>query len=780
MTTKEIIVKGMVQGIGFRPFVAELAEKFQISGWVRNVNGSVVIHATAEDAFLAVFLHALKFNAPLGANVVSIETRDITEDETVEVPDDGKQFHIMESAKIDYSDYPLIPSDLATCQTCEAELRNPKNRRYHHPFISCTACGPRYSIIEALPYDRERITMKKFPMCSRCREEYEMKANRRRHAQTVACWDCGPQVSFMRWDLQQKQWITDESHDYDCIEAARNWILQGKILAVKDIGGFHLACSAGCEEAVAALRILKGREKKPFAVMFRDINHVREYCEVNTREESLLLDDARPIVLLKRKEMNDAEAAIHPNVYGNSPDIGAFLPCNPIQIMLLENCGPLIMTSANHSGELLYLEEEQVRRMFEASEMDHLAILTHDRPILTPLDDSIVRVISIGQKPNQVYYEQTIRRARGYVPNPITVPFSEHFLAVGGDLKATFCYTGNNRAYLSQYLGDLSDEACFAEYQKQMEHMKALFKFIPSTVIHDAHPGYRSVQHLKMMAGLLKRRGNKMVQIQHHMAHAASVLAEHDVKGDAICFAFDGTGYGTDGTIWGSEVFLWSADERQMTRINHLPPVQLIGGDEGARNAQTILYGYLANAGRLQDCDMEPQIKEFLGEQYARYEVVQKAIAAGIHTVTSTSMGRLFDAASSLLGICDYNSYEGEAPIELENCAARTKEAVQLSAKPECWLSDLMKLRTDGAATEALARGFIHAVADWIIDICETQPVKQVVLSGGTFQNRILLERTITGLTGRGYQVYINEKIPSGDGGICVGQAYLAAMFKKQ
>ncbi|MBE5889677.1 MAG: carbamoyltransferase HypF [Lachnospiraceae bacterium] len=804
MVSKEIVVRGMVQGVGFRPFVAELAEKFNIAGWVRNVNGIVVIHATAEDAFLAVFSHTIKFSAPIGAKVDSIEIRDIGESgewDDVVIPDDGKQFHIIESAERLSANYPLIPADLPTCPTCEAEMRDPNNRRYRHPFISCTSCGPRYSIIEALPYDRERITMKKFDMCPICKMEYGMKANRRRHAQTIACWDCGPVLWYekyekSKWNQIQTNETKRQEQSASYLEAAVNCIKQGGIVAVKDIGGFHLACSPFRKETVQNLRRMKGREKKPFAVMFRDLNEVRDYCLVNHREESLLLSEARPIVLLKKRTDEEVEIFLDQEVCKNSPDVGAMLPCNPIQIMLTDACGPLIMTSANRSGELILTETDDVRQMLgeyitnlpeemQEAASKQIGILTHDRPILTSLDDSIQRVICTGQKPNLTYRVQTFRRARGFVPTPIDIPVQNHMLAIGGDLKSTFCYTGYGKAYLSQYLGDLEDESCFMQYQKQLERMKNLFGFVPKSIAYDRHPAYRSARSAEKIYQIATESGHneddfdyrnmKKIVIQHHKAHAASVIAEHNLTKDAICFAFDGTGYGDDGTIWGSEVFFWDAQKYEMTRIDHLPPVKLIGGDEGAKNAETILYGYLSTVN--QPLVDREQIKDYLGANASRYELVEKALSANINAITSTSMGRMFDAVSALLGICTYNSYEGEAPIELENAAAKEEEWIAISPDPKNWIPELMAHK--GANTGQLARGFIYAVADWIKACCDLHCRQKnqeclVVLSGGTFQNRILLERTLKLLEQDGYQVYINEKVPAGDGGLCLGQAFLA------
>lgn len=784
MITKRIVIKGLVQGIGYRPFVAELAEKLNIGGWVRNTDGIVTILATGRQEVLDQFVLRLQTDAPVGARVDKVLCEEVREDACEEtgrnagMQDARDVFRIVGSEDaISGNGFPLIPADLPTCKRCERELFDPANRRFHHPFISCTSCGPRYSIIEDLPYDRERITMKKFPMCEACFEEYTAKGNIRRHAQTIACLDCGPKLV---WEELTAACTRDtETAKADGTAGASRLIRDGGIIAVKDIGGYHLACSPFSENAVQALRRLKGREHKPFAVMFMDVEQVKEYCICNPLEEEQLLSAPRPIVLLKRRRGQTQESNDWSFACGNSPDIGAMLPCNPVQILLIRECGPLIMTSGNASGDLLCIDDAHMRSWLleRRGEVDAaLGILSHDRPILTPLDDSIVRIVR-GRR-------QFIRRARGFVPEPIEAAFLKEadpagrgtILAMGGDLKATFAYGGQKKAYMCQYLGDLAEESCYHEYEKQLSRMQQLFHFMPQRIVADLHPGYRT--HL--LAERLAKRDNLPLQmVQHHKAHVASVVAEHDLKGSVLGFAFDGTGYGEDGTIWGGEAFLW--DGRSMERIAHLRPVSLIGGDEGARNADTICYGYMASLTEEIRTQMAEHPKLFPWMEPAKQQLVSRAIERKINTVQSSSMGRLFDAVSAFLDICHYNSYEGEAAIELENLAAAAHEAYPLhvdaaSGGTEALFLEMLMALQRGISRASLARGFIYAVSDYIIEVCRSYPdVKQVALGGGTFLNRILLERTIDVLSGEGYQVYMNEKLPSGDGGICLGQLFLAA-----
>ncbi len=785
MITRKIVVQGLVQGIGFRPFVAETAEQLHIAGWVRNTNGIVTILATAEEEQIASFTGRLQTEAPPGAIVQEIRI--------IELPlQMYERFSIVESdtEQTDNSrTFPLLPADLPTCKRCEAELHDEKNRRFRHPFISCTSCGPRYSIINEIPYDRGHISMSIFDMCPECEKEYTEKGNPRRHAQTIACKQCGPTLTYKEKKSETQSIIENpnekrqdhiENRNEEALQSAVRHLESGGILAVKDIGGYHLAASPFEEETIKELRRLKGREDKPFAVLFPNVECVREYCDVDEQEEELLISSPRPIVLLRKKK--DGEK-LHPMVCKNSPDIGAMLPCNPVQIMLAEALGPLIMTSANVTGELITTDDEQMKQWLSN---ETVAILSHDRPIVTPLDDSIVRVAA-GKK-------QTLRRARGIVPDPVPFPYDTEVFAAGGDLKSGFCFTAGKRAYLSQYLGDLAEESCYHEYERQKERMKRLFGFAPDVFVCDRHPAYRSV------CGAAPDK--QIYRVQHHKAHVASVIAEHDLSGGVLGFAFDGTGYGEDKTIWGSEVFLWN--EKEMKRVAHLTPVTLIGQDEGARNADTVLYGYVSNLlermGR-EDERLQEHFREAWDKRLdmrdslekSRYELVEKAIKCKINCVQSTSMGRLFDAVSAFLDICHYNSYEGQAPVELENLAATTDVCYPLSIDIEedeeskGLFMDVSKMFVEmadallrGNSAAEIARGFLYAVSDAIVNIAEKMNILQVALSGGTFLNRILLERATAQLREKEFRVYRNEEVPPGDGGICLGQAYLAAKNREE
>ncbi len=598
------------------------------------------------------------------------------------------------------NEIPFITPDLATCGSCEKELKDENNRRYRHPFISCINCGARYTIINTLPYDRENITMSVFPLCDECKKEYTTPSNIRCHAQTIACNDCGPTTNIP-------------------IDEAIKMLKSGEILAIKDIGGYHLSCICDSECALK-LREIKGRETKPFAVMFKDINEIKEYCEVSKKEEELLLSPARPIVLLKSKKQ------FPHGVCDNSDFIGAFLPCNPIQILILDSVSPLIMTSANLSGEPIITNDEEIKKF-------GVKFLSHDREILTPIDDSVVQ-INAGEM-------QFIRRARGYVPLAIDVGIKakSNILALGGDLKSSFAIMHGGAVYPSQYFGDLEDIKCFEAYKNNIERFCRLHSFTPNTAVCDMHPMYYSSTAMQTDK-----------KYQHHLAHAYSVIAEHRLKGDVLSFVFDGTGYGTDGAIWGGEVFL------NQKRVEHLEYTKMLASDEISKNADLCLACYDGSN-----------------------PLVKSAIEHNINTVNSSGMGRLFDAVAAVLDICHYNSYEGECAIMLENAARKAVNAYHLTPtlSPKKAIEEIKKANV---SKEEIALGFHYMLAEVILDISKKYNAKQVTLSGGCFNNRILTGRTFELLTQNNIKVYINNKVPSGDQGICLGQAYLAALDEQK
>ncbi len=679
-----------MQGQGFRPAAKRLALKFGISGEIKNSGGVVTVTATGREQALSEFIESL-------AAAFEIFEYKIT-------PLPEKTFTGFNIVPSDSAGAPLgMVPDIATCPNCERELFDKNNRRYRHPFISCTACGPRYSIMKALPYDRENTAMAQFPMCRECESEYNETENTRCYAQTIACNDCGPKLNMP-------------------IEDAVKILKEGGVIAVKDTGGFHLACRADYPAAVLKIRSIKGREQKPFAVMFQNIEEIEEYCLVSKTERQLLTSPARPIVLLKKKKDMDESVA------GNSAFTGAFLPSNPVQLMLLREVSPLIMTSANISGEMMAITDEEASRF-------NVTLLTHDRAVLTPLDDSVLQVVC----ENRV---QFIRRARGYVPLGIktSLPKGSEILATGGDLKATFCFAKDSYCYLSASFGDLESVSCTESYQKEIARFKSLFHFKDKNVVSDLHPAYYS-------ANLYKNA----VRVQHHTAHAASVMAEHNLKGETLNFVFDGTGYGTDGAIWGAEVFTF--DGKNFTRKEHLNPTRMPANDKVAKDAALALKCYTRED-----------------------KALNKVLDAGAGIVEYTGMGRLFDAVSALLGICDYNDYEGECASKLEGVASTAKTAYEITPtfNPKEIIAEIKRGLDAGASVPSLALGFHQMLVHLLVETAKKYNIHQITLSGGVFINRILTEGALRALQAEGFSVFINEKVPTSDGGIALGQAYMA------
>lgn len=691
--TKKLTFHGIVQGIGFRPTAQRIAKDLGLKGQVKNSGGNVSLIISGKEQALDEFVRRL---------IAIFEIKNYEE----EIIDNlhFKDFEIVHSTNDKQT--PFLTPDLATCKDCEKELKDKNNRRFRHPFISCVNCGPRYTIMNTLPYDRENITMSHFELCEDCKKEYTSVPDRRCHAQTIACNACGPKTNIS-------------------IEKAVDILKSGKVLAIKDIGGYHLACDVYNTNAVNQIRTLKGRDTKPFAVMFSSIEQIRKYCRVNDKEKKLLLSPARPIVLLEKTTDFDK------CVCGESDYIGAFLPCNPIQIMILEKISPLVMTSANISGEPIIIDDNEIEKF-------GIDVLSHNRKILTPLDDSVVCCVA-GRT-------QFIRRARGYVPLSIEMDrkAKADTLCLGGDLKAVFGFHRDNYVFLSQYFGDLDNKDVFDSYKANITRFAKLHGFEQSITVCDTHPNYYSSNIF-----------DNDIRIQHHKAHTASVIAEHRLKGNVLGFAFDGTGYGDDGAVWGSEVFLFR--NNKMERAEHLAYTKMLASDEVSKDARLAL-----------DC--------YLGGN----RLVDSALKNNINTVLSSSMGRLFDAVCSLLDIKHRNTYEGECACALESAAKKADRAYKI--KPSFNPIDILnqiKNAKDTAPAEELALGFHMMICDLIVATAEKYKkiydINQIALSGGVFNNRIITTSTISALEQKGFSVYINEKVPCGDGGIALGQAYLAA-----
>ncbi len=751
---KRILVYGIVQGVGFRPFVYSLAERLGIVGGVCNLGGIVEIIAAALEEVHKEFLEELRNEEGKDYEIHALETEEITKEQLTR-----EQLAVYESGKFVISDsannmrgFSLTP-DIGLCESCASELADKLNRRYRHPFISCAACGPRYTILEHTPYDRNTTVMKEFSMCEACNHEYTAASDRRFHAETISCMECGP---VLRWEVHTGE-VSDNSRaeGETALAEAIKVIRAGGIAAVKGIGGFHYVCSPFRNETVQKLRLLKGREKKPFALCFPDMDTLKAYAQVNTEEEKLLRSKAKPIVLLYEKERRVAD-----EVSGGSIYLGAFLPYTPIQLLLTKELGPLIMTSANLSGKPIIRENSEILSL----NSPYLnGVLYHDREILRSVDDSVVKVVNKKR--------QIIRRSRGYAPYPVLLPESDgEIFAAGGDLKGSFSLYKDGRAVLSQYFGDLEEYDILKEYQKAYEDLKALLFFSPKLAVCDMHPGYHSTEFAKGLA-------LPVLQVQHHHAHIASVMAEHGLKGKVLGIAFDGTGYGTDGNIWGGEFLLCEGGE--YTRVGHLSYTPLMGGDASQKDAGKTALCYLLAEG----------LSEVIKDD--RTAMIKAALAHGTNTVLSSSMGRLFDGVSALLGICSESRYEGEAAVLLEQEGRKALIAESAPVFMEFDITEVngifqMKpgsvIRTLAASKNAedrgaLSLGFHYAIAEAVLCICSSLSrrlnISAVALSGGVFANSLLLERVTQRLSEQGFQVYRNEAVPPGDGGISLGQTYI-------
>ena len=732
--TKRIFITGIVQGVGFRPCCKKVADQLQLSGTVKNLGGNAEIVIKCDNRVAEDFLCRLVSLLPSQAKFYSVDITDCEEFE-------NEGFTIVKSDSDDLYLSEIIP-DIATCDKCLYELENKSDRRHLHPFISCAACGPRYSIINKLPYDRENTLMDKFSLCKRCEKEYTTPLDRRLHAQTIACTECGPKL----------YWCGENSTDSPFDNAVCT-IKNGGVVAVKDIGGYHFVCLAESSAAIANLRNLKLREQKPFAVMFENIKQVKSVLAVNDVEEELLTSSARPIVLIEK------ENGIFEDASMGSRFIGAMLPSNPVQYMLTKKLGPLIMTSGNISGEPIITCNETMLCIFDKSPyLD--GVLYHDRDIITSLDDSIFYVLD-GKS-------HIVRRGRGVAPASIPVNLGEKTVfAAGSDLKACLGFYKNGKAVLSQHFGDLEDDGCAEVYKVSAKHISKLFGFKPDATVCDMHPAYFSSALSRELYGI------KPIMVQHHHAHIASVMAEHSL--DAVLgFALDGTGYGENGEVWGGEALY--CEGKDYRRIAHLKSVKMCGGDELPKNAAESLACFLIAGGM--------DIPEYVMPK-GETEIVTAAINNNINCVLSSSCGRLFDAVCCLLGFGDYNYYEGQCAVALENAASM---AIKKDIFPHPLdldynkdeldtvklIKDIFKAKEKGADIYSLALGFHTALADGLVKIAKAEKINKIALSGGTCNNRVLVSLLNEKLSQDGFEVYMNERVPSGDGGIALGQLFIA------
>lgn len=764
--TKRIRVYGIVQGVGFRPTVSRHAVLNGIRGNVCNKGPYVEIYAQGSEAQVDGFLKDLEECPPKRAAILKINTEDIP---AGNAPQFGT-FDIIESEKTKGEIF--VSPDIAICDECKEEMYNPKDRRYLHPFINCTCCGPRMTILDSLPYDRERTSMKEFPMCPDCTEEYNDSETRRYDAQPVCCNACGPEVYL----------IGRAERGRDAVTYTRQVIHDGGIVAIKGIGGFHLCCDATNEEAVSRLRMLKHRPAKPFAVMAKDETVVKRECIVTPEQEQILTGHQKPILLLDRRSTGKQTEKLAPSVAPGNPKIGVMLPYAPVQLLLfqyddgIEMPDLLVMTSGNTSGAPICRDDEEA-----TTELSHLcdAILSHNRKIRIRADDTVMDFYK-----NEPYM---IRRSRGYAPLPFmtSTDWKGQVLAVGGELKNTFCIGVDSRFYPSPYVGDLEDLRTVKALQETIHRFQTLLEVEPQVVVCDLHPKYNSTVVAESLS-------YPVIQVQHHYAHVLSCMTENDCQEPVIGVSFDGTGYGTDGTIWGGEILL--ADYQDFTRFGSITPFLQIGGDasakEGWRIAVSMIYGYTKNREKAWE------IIEKLGLCSEQESKVQFTMAdRKINAVISTSAGRLFDAVSAILGIRRQSSFEGEASTALQ-FAAEAFEQKNESVKNETWskmqsvmletegrcilntealVQLIVETKLQGAGSGALAYLFHQTLAEQIVAVCmearKSSGRNKVALSGGVFQNRLLLRLTEERLGQEGFEVLCHHMIPPNDGGIAIGQA---------
>jgi hydrogenase maturation protein HypF len=758
-----ISVRGVVQGVGFRPFVYQLAAKHNLHGWVCNTSEDVKIEVEGEAKNIEVFLNELRKQAPPLSHIEDITT-------TAGTPANYDKFEIRSSIATEGGKYQLISPDIATCDKCRYEIFDPFDRRYRYPFTNCTNCGPRFTIIDDIPYDRPNTTMRDFKMCPDCQAEYDNPTDRRFHAQPNACPVCGPHLELLDADG------TPIAGDDIILEAAK-LLRKGLVMAVKGLGGYQLACDATNESAVKRLRERKHRPAKPFAVMVASLTEARKYCEISEEEAKLMSSPTSPIVLVRWKTESTITKAIAPGL----KHLGVMLPYTPLHHLLIRDTGkPLVMTSGNISEEPIAKDnDEAIRRLGNIADY----FLVHNRDIHARYDDSVMLVeADVAHRSGAPRFT---RRARGYAPYPIKLPYqSQQILGCGAEEKNTFCLTRDNYAFISQHIGDMENMETLEHYINTIGLYKKLFKIKPEIIAHDMHPEYLSTKYAKELA---EKEKIKIVPVQHHHAHIAACMADNGITDKVIGVSLDGTGYGTDGKIWGGEFLL--ADYKSFERIAHLEYLPLPGG------AQAIKKPYRTAAGYLTALDI-PISKDLPLMKYlenGEQEIICNQVKKGINAPLTSSMGRLFDAISALIGVRGIIDYEAQAAIDLETCASEAPDESRYY--PFSLVEDhgitIIKLRElftgiikdlhDRISVEVIAARFHNTVARLITEVCQNisrkTGLKKAALSGGVFQNRLLFRKTVPLLESAGFEIYTHHQVPCNDGGIALGQVMIANFF---
>ncbi|RCK76059.1 MAG: [NiFe] hydrogenase metallocenter assembly protein HypF [Anaerolineae bacterium] len=772
MAGRYIRITGIVQGVGFRPFVYKLAHQENLVGWVKNTSAGVEIIVEGKDDAIAHFIDRLSKEAPPLSRIDQIEISPVAENHFT-------KFEIIESQDIDSAFIPISP-DISICTDCLRELFDPQNRRYLYPFINCTNCGPRFTITKTIPYDRPNTTMAGFPLCPDCAAEYHDPEDRRFHAQPVACAVCGPHLSL----LINGQQIAGS--DKDLILAVQKLLKGGSIVAIKGIGGFHLACDAQNPQAVATLRERKRRVDKPFALMMPDLEIIERHCFLTSADIELLTSRERPIVLLAKKPASSIVPATAPQ----QNSLGVMLPYSPLHYLLFYNfeqrayhdypLEAIVLTSGNLSEEPIAIDNDQALTQL-ASLAD--AFLLHNRPIYIRCDDSVVRSVSLHRE----HHLYPIRRSRGYAPNPVRLPWKvPQILGVGAELKNTFCLTRDEYAFLSHHIGDLENFETYQSFEEGIEHYQRLFRIRPEVIAYDKHPNYLSTRYTLER---LQQERIPGIAIQHHHAHIASCLADNSWQRDepVIGVSFDGTGYGDDGAIWGGEILISSYSS--YTRAAHLQYFPLPGGDRSIRFPARIALAYLAHFGIETSESLPPHRALCADERQLLYSQLKHKI----NLVNTSSMGRVFDLVASLIGVRQAINYEAQAAIELEAIASKEENhpypfdisfaqngsgyPIQISVVKT--IQSILEDFLGGVSPTVISGRFHHTVAEIVREVCQIirgqTGIRSVALSGGVWQNITLLEQAFNLLKEAGFEVLTHREIPANDGGISLGQVAVAA-----
>ncbi len=777
MIGTKIHITGIVQGVGFRPFVFTQAVQKGLTGWVCNTSAGVDIEVNGEPVDISLFIQTLKSETPPLARIDSMDVQ--------QIPHKAYDtFEIIHSIAISDAFQPISP-DISICSDCLQELFDPQDRRYRYPFINCTNCGPRLTIIEDIPYDRPKTTMREFTMCPDCLAEYNDPANRRFHAQPIACPRCGPQV-WLEYNFHDKKAHKQVSRGDDAIGDVQKLLLSGKIVAIKGLGGFHLACDATNPKAVAELRHRKLRVDKPFALMMADTETVEKHCLLTDADRELLESRQRPIVLLSRKVTSSIAAEVAPQ----QNTLGVMLPYTPLHYLIFAPTEgkksyagrhksfampPLVMTSGNISEEPIAIDnEEALERLTSLAD----AYLMHDRRIRTRCDDSVIRTFHEEPFP--------IRRSRGYAPFPVYLSTkAPPLLATGGELKNAFCITHDRYAFLSHHIGDMENVETYQSFLDGITHYESLFRVKPEAIAYDLHPNYLATRYALERA---EREGLPSFGVQHHHAHIASCMAEHSLPASqpVIGIAFDGTGYGEDGSIWGGEFLL--VDYKSFKRISHMKYIPLPGGDASIRKPARIALAYLWANG----LDWDPELPPVAALCAEERSILKSQLELKINTPLTSSMGRFFDAVASLCGIRQVVNYEAQAAIEFEALADpdesgeygfilepnKNQDSALSQINPSPLIEQVINDLNNGTVLSKISARFhntlsriVYAVSD---QIRKDYGVDQVVLSGGVWQNLTLLHRTYSLLTSKKFKVYVHRQVPANDGGLALGQAVVA------